>query len=287
MVVALAPPERQRLSGAGAGRLQQFRFQLFHQEAVGSALVDQDCIELVVAGAALDQPRGVVLAPVAGIRPEVRAERLHAPGTARRRADRGERRDTAIQLRMAQCQRQRPVPAHGMSADATAPCIERERRQGDGGQLLGDVALHLEMRGPGLLRRIDVEGRTLAQVERRIVGYTFTARTGVRRHDGHSESGRGQVGPGLGGEVLFGAGQSRQPDQEWPGSGRVRQEERKPHRGVGGGAVMTTETERSASYPMLLQSRKTHVFSVEFLVNCASALYSDWPCGGTHPDSCA
>ena len=112
---------------------------------------------------------------------------------------------------MAQRQRQRPVPAHGMSKDRTR-AGGRERLVDQRDQLARDIAFHTEMLGPGLLRRIEVEAGPLSEIIGRIVRHSFPARRSVWRDHDHAVLGRRRIRPRLGGEVVLGARQPRQPD---------------------------------------------------------------------------
>ena len=69
------------------------------------------------------------------------------------------------------------------------------------------------MRGPRLLRGIDVEARALAEVVAVGIGHVVASRTGVGTDDGDAVLRRVALRAGLGDEVLLGAGQARQPVQ--------------------------------------------------------------------------
>src|SRR5690606_26977573 len=114
---------------------------------------------------------------------------------------------------MTQRQRQRPVPAHRMAEDG-ARLRRRELSVDQIDQLARDIALHAEMRRPRRFRRIDIKARALAQIIGVVIGDTLPARRSVGRDDDDAVFGGGLVGPGLGGEVVLGAGQARQPDQD-------------------------------------------------------------------------
>ena len=104
------------------------------------------------------------------------------------------------------------MPAHAVAADAAhgqrgkVPLHQR-------GQLLRHVIFHAEMRGPGRLRGVDVKTRALAQVIGRVIRHASAARAGIGRHHDQPVLRRPLLRPGLGDEVLLGAGQPRKPIQ--------------------------------------------------------------------------
>jgi hypothetical protein len=97
------------------------RVQLLGQEFVGQALVDQDAAGVRRARLRGHQRRGVVCGPGLRVGTQVAGESLVPPGALRGRADRRKGRQRLEHARVAQRQRQRAVPAHGVAEDADAP----------------------------------------------------------------------------------------------------------------------------------------------------------------------
>ncbi len=104
------------------------------------------------------------------------------------------------------------MAAHGMPADATA-IRDREVGLDQRRQFLDHVVVHAVVPGPGLLGGVDVEAGAQAEIPGflGIVGYPFTPRTGVRRHQHQAQLGGQALGTGLLHEILVGTGQARQP----------------------------------------------------------------------------
>ena len=146
---------------------------------------------------------------------------------------------------MAQRQGQGAVAAHGMAADRPR-ARGRELGVYQGDQFVRDIGLHAEVRSPGRLGRIDIEARALAQVIGRIIGHTLAARRGVGRDDDDAVFSGGAIGAGLGGEIVLGAGQARQPDQHRERPLPARREDRQGHRCAGHGAVVLQIAQGSA-----------------------------------------
>ena len=203
--------------------------------------------------AGLDQSRGIVYRPRLARIAQIGRQRFLAPGAARGRHDRREGRHRAEQLRVAQGQRQRAVPAHRMARDTAPGRVHRKPGFHCRQQIARDIAFHLEVLGPGRLRGIDIKGRALAQVIGGIVGHAVTARAGVGRDEGQTQSGRRFIGRGLGREVLFGAGEARQPDQEREGARPWWLEEREAHGRTRGGTVVPAKAQRAPMDAMLLE----------------------------------
>lgn len=81
-------------------------------------------------------------------------------------------------------------------------------------QLVHDVVVHLVVRGPRLLGGIDVKPCTLAKVVALgVVGDMFAAWAGVGGHHDDAVLGGIALGLAFGDEVLFVAGQAREPVQ--------------------------------------------------------------------------
>ena len=80
-------------------------------------------------------------------------------------------------------------------------------------QIARDVAFHLEVRRPRRLRGVDIKARALTQVERWIIGDTLAARRRIGRDYRHAVLRRCAVRTGLGGEIIFRAGEPREPNQ--------------------------------------------------------------------------
>src|SRR4051812_17668833 len=93
VVVPLLHSQRERDAGVAARGFEQFGLQLGFEEAVGTALIDED---LFYARAIFDQRHRVRGAPGSTVGAEIAAERLLAPRNLRRRDDRRESGDAAI-----------------------------------------------------------------------------------------------------------------------------------------------------------------------------------------------
>ena len=109
MVIAGLAAQRQVDPGAVAGPFQKLRLQLFGQEIVRLALVDEDVLHPCPV---LDQRAGIVFAPRLPVRAEIAGQRLLAPRAIERRDDRREGRDGLEPVRVAQGDGQRAMPAH-------------------------------------------------------------------------------------------------------------------------------------------------------------------------------
>ena len=108
------------------------------------------------------------------------------------------------------------------------------------GQLFGYIAIHVEMRGPRRFGRIEIKPRALAEIVGVVIRHIFTARAGIRRNDHQAELGGNAIGRRLGGEIVFGTGQPRQPVHGGHRAvfGLWRYEHGKPHvAGAGIGSV--------------------------------------------------
>src|SRR4051812_13413137 len=125
VVVALLHPEGERDAGVAAGGFEQFRSQLSFEEAVGSALIDEDFRK---AGAILDERDGVRRAPGAAVGAEVAAEGFLAPGDLRGCDDGGESGYAAVTAGIAKGEGEGTVAAHRMAGDRLAGRIDREIR---------------------------------------------------------------------------------------------------------------------------------------------------------------
>ena len=113
---------------------------------------------------------------------------------------------------MTQRQRQRTMPAHGVSEDA-AQLVGRKVRLDQGRQLLHHVVFHAIVLRPGLLRGVQVEARALPQIVGFVIGHTFAARAGIRRHQNQLMLCGKLLRSCLGDEILLVAGEAREPVQ--------------------------------------------------------------------------
>src|SRR5574341_408376 len=98
---------------------------------------------------AFHQFGGVVLPPGSLVLAEVAAKRLLSPWAAHRRADRRQRRQRAVPVRIAQRAHQCAVTTHRMSEDALSCPFRGEILADDLRHLLRHVAVHAVVLRPG------------------------------------------------------------------------------------------------------------------------------------------
>ena len=104
------------------------------------------------------------------------------------------------------------VAAHAVAGDGAEARGDAEGALDEGGQLAGDVGVHLVVARVGLGGGVDVEARAGAEVPRRVLAFDAGA-AGRRVGDDEGDAlARGvREGAGLLGEVLVGAGEAREP----------------------------------------------------------------------------
>ena len=106
------------------------------------------------------------------------------------------------------------------------------------------------MRRPRLLRRVEIEARPLAEVVAMIVSHVLSARGGVRRDHDHSMLRGSRIRASLGGEVVLGAGEAREPEKDRKRPGTFGHEHAECHRRARHGAFMPAVAELAFAYPM-------------------------------------
>lgn len=192
-----------------------------------------------------------MLLPLLPILTEIPRKGLLSPGTRRRVRNGRPRADALILARVLEIQRQGAMSAHRMARNGHALGIQLLKvRKDDIGQLVGNVRLHLVVLGPRLLRGVDVKGCAAAKVPgvvlARVVG---AARRGVRVEQRELE-GRGVgVEEALFGDVVRGAGQAGEVDEQRGrvGGGDAGGEEEGEVHGAAGGAGLVGELEEAAA----------------------------------------
>ena len=167
---------------------------------------------------------------------QVRRQRVLPPGRLARRGDRRERGYRAVALRVADADDDRAVAAHRVAADRFARRIDRQVGVHDGRQLVANVVVHAVVRGPGRLRRVDVETGAGADVHLRVLARNVDAARARVRNDQRETELRGiALRPRFDAEVLLRAGETRQPVQ------------RRDRRALGGRRQVHGETHRAGA----------------------------------------
>src|SRR5690348_11902243 len=161
VVVAALTPQRQRNAGFVAGALEQLGTELLLEELVGGADIDQQVLH---PSAVLDQCDGVMPAPGGAVIAEIAAKSLLSPRHPAGRNDRSERRDASEPLGEVERDGERAVATHRMAGDPLPVHVDRKFARDERRKLLRHIAPHAVVPGPGLLSRVDVEARTLAEV---------------------------------------------------------------------------------------------------------------------------
>ena len=174
----------------------------------------------------------------------------------------GAKAETALKRPgIAQCDGERPMPAHGMAGDALAAHV--------GGQVLGDqlrqlmldVGAHAIILRPRLLRRIHVEAGAEAEIVGafRIVGHALAARAGVGRDQDQAELRGDPLRARLDGEVLLRAGEpGEEPHHRHLGVLRLRRNvNRHAHGRAGFTGSMTVDELRAAEAARLRDDLET------------------------------
>src|SRR4051812_41409434 len=139
VVVPLLHSQIERDAGVAARGFEQRGLQLGFEEAVGSALIDEDLCD---ARTILDQRDRIRLAPGGTVGAEIAAERLLAPRNLRRRGDRREGGDAAIAAGIAQRETEGAVAAHRMTGNRLPGGIDGEMLLDQRWKLIRYVAEH-------------------------------------------------------------------------------------------------------------------------------------------------
>src|SRR5690554_834700 len=202
---------------------------------------------------------GVIGGPLVG-RLQVGAQRVLAPLDFGGGDDRREGRDRAVFSGVFQADDQRAEPAHGVAGDRLARRVDRKVFGDELGQFVDDIRVHLIMLGPGLGGGVDVESGALSKVPaiRCIVDF-IAARAGVGCNDRHAQL-RGQaLKAALFGDVLPGAGQSRQKIEHRVRAVARGQEDGKLHRDAAGAGGVFDDFLATAKALPIRNNRNRHV----------------------------
>src|ERR1700752_4159681 len=100
-----------------------------------------------------------MLAPGLLVGAEIARERLVAPWHLRRRHDRRKGARRAVAARIAKCDRQRAVAAHGMAENGLPVAIDGKNSRDQLWQFFGDIAPHAVIARERFLGGIDIEAR--------------------------------------------------------------------------------------------------------------------------------
>ena len=207
--------QTERITAGFRRRLKCRRFQLFSKEVIRFALIHshRQVVFRLTAHRA-HQLTAVVLLPGFTIVAQVGFQRLLAPGAIDRVGDRAERRNRAITFRVLQGNGDGSVTTHRVSGNGT---LLADRKVGFNQlrQLFHHVVVHLVMRLPRLLSRVDVKTRPLTQIVLITVSNVIATRAGVGCDNRNAQLRRNPLGTGFLHEVLVGAGQAGQPVQHW------------------------------------------------------------------------
>ena len=216
------------------------------QELVVLALVDED---RPAPRTGADEGGGVVRGPGRPIVSEVAAERLLAPRALRRGADRSEGGHRPVPVRVLEGDGQRPVAAHRVPEHSGRVVHDRKSRRDQGAELSRDPGIHPIVRGPGRLRRVQVEAGAGSEVPVVVLprdGCAPGARVG--HHQREPEAARVDLGARLDGRGLLRAGQpGQEPEHGHRSVPRGRwQVDREPHRRAGFARIVSIEALHAA-----------------------------------------
>ena len=127
----------------------------------------------------------------------------------------------AVALRVTQAEHQGSMSAHGMTGETQALRIQGQVCAESLRKLVDHVAVHPVVLLPRRLFGIHVEASAMAEIPMAIwvARHRFAAGAGVGHDESQSELGGQSLGAGLLHRVFIVAGETRQPDQRWPGSG--------------------------------------------------------------------
>ena len=152
------------------------------------------------------------------------------------------------------------MSAHGMAGNALARHIDREMLRDERRQFLLDIRSHAEIGGPGFLRRIDVEARTLAEIIPFVIGYVIAARARVGRHEDDAVFGTSRAELALFGDIGMSAGEAGQVPQngQLRPFGMVRHKGGKGHGRTGFHRMMGVDALGAAVAAVLADSLECH-----------------------------
>src|ERR1035438_2551114 len=186
VVVAGPAAEQQWNCRLRAGALQQFGTELFGQELIGIAVIDQ---QIGKTRAVLDEGDSIVPAPGRAVMAEISAQGLDAPRHLRRRDNRRKRAGGAIATGMAQGNRECAVATHRMPEDRLALGVNWKLRSHQFGKLFRHIAPHAVILRKWRLRGIDIKAGAQPEIigPGGVTGHAFAARAGVRRNKYQAE----------------------------------------------------------------------------------------------------
>ena len=184
-----------------------FRLELSFKEGVTCALIDK---QFKFFSGLTDKLAGIPLFPLFFIVAKIGAKSFLSPWDLARGDDGGEGRHALEHARVFERDHQGTVTTHGVSKDGALGCGV-EGVFNEFGQFLRDVVVHLVVLGPGLLSGVDVKASALAEVIRIIVGDIVTTRARIWRDNDQAKLTGDTLCARLGGEVLFGAGETTKP----------------------------------------------------------------------------
>src|ERR1700723_4388682 len=161
VIVARLNAQVHRLTGLGRSRGEFLRHQLFDEEWIGRALIDENGAGKRLAR---DQLAGGVFPPSLSIRPEIVGERFLAPRTLHRCRDRRERGNRFVPVRVAQRANQRAVTSHGMAEDSGCAGLGGKMGGDQLRQLPRDITVHPIVLRPRRGGGIDVEPGRVAEI---------------------------------------------------------------------------------------------------------------------------
>ena len=261
MVVTRLAAQREGLAHLCASGFKHLGQQLvLQQELVGQTLVDQDAAGVRRRCLRGHQRTGIVCKPCALVLPQVAAESLFPPGALAGCGNGRKGRNAFEHPRVAQRQRERTVPAHGMAKNPHPLQIHGQVLTQQGQQFVREVALHAPVRGPGGLRGIEVKAGPHAKVPGiGLAGHLGTARAGVGCHQHQAQVSRQTLRTGLGHEGVFVAGQARQVHQRGPPcalQGLGRQVDRELHRQADFARSVLVHALRAAKAGVRAQQRR-------------------------------
>ena len=261
MVVTGLAAQREGLAHLCASGFEHLGQQLvLQQELVGQTLVDQDAARVRWRCLRGHQCTGIVCKPCALVLPQVATESLFPPGALAGCGNGRKGRNAFEHPRVAQRQRERTVPAHGMAKNPRPLQIDGQMRAQQGQQFVREVALHAPVRGPGGLRGVEIKtGRYTKVPGIGLAGHLGTAWAGVGRHQHQAQVSRQTLRTGLGHEGVFVAGQARQVHQHGPLcslQGLRRQVDRELHRQADFAGSVLIDALRTAKAGMRAQKIK-------------------------------
>src|SRR5690606_12712573 len=141
-------------------------------------------------------------------------------------------------------------------------------------QIADDVALHPEMRSPGLFGCVDIETCTLPQIIGFVIGNAAAARARIRRDDGKSEFRRIAIGTRFRRKVFLRAGKSRKKSHGGKRPFAFGDEDREGHGRARGGRLMPTDAERTSKAAMRRKCLNSHQYTTTERIDLPSCMRS-------------